>query len=139
MGYENVGKVWTPQSLKDYLATITKPSWCKAVTLHHTAAPSLAQRPNGLLAQHLNNLMHFYKIQKGWSAGPHLFADEDQLWGMSDLRKPGVHAVSFNSMSIGIEVLGDYDTEYPKSGSGLAVPISTLARRVWVVVPVPCH
>lgn len=38
---------------------------------------------------------------------------------MCDLRKKGVHAVSFNSYAIGIEVLGDYDTEDPRSGRGL--------------------
>src|SRR4030095_4522909 len=96
MGYENVGLVWTPASLKEYLDTITKPSWCNAITLHHTASPSLAQRPNGLLAQHLRNLEDYYKNTKGWSAGPHLFVDEDQLWGMCDFRRKGVHAVSFN-------------------------------------------
>lgn len=83
MGYKNVGRVWTPETLKEYLATLTKPSWCKAVTLHHCAAPSLAQRPNGFIAQHIRNLENFYR-GKGWSAGPHLFGDEDQLWGMCD-------------------------------------------------------
>lgn len=119
MGYENVGTVWTPGSLGEYLNTINKPDWCDAVTLHHTASPSLAQRPNGFLAQHLNNLEDFYKNTKGWSAGPHLFGDEDQLWGMCDFRKKGVHAVSFNRRAIGIEVLGDYDSESPKTGRGL--------------------
>jgi hypothetical protein len=119
MGFENVGLVWTPQSLKDYLGTIAKPGWCDAITLHHTASPSLAQRPNGLILQHLKNLRDFYRDEKGWSAGPHLFVDEDQAWGMCDFRKKGVHAVSFNKRAIGIEVLGDYDSENPKSGRGL--------------------
>lgn len=123
MGYENVGKVWTPKSLREYLDTITKPAWCNAVTLHHTASPSLAQRPSGFIAQHIRNLEDFYKNTKGWSAGPHLFADEDQLWGMCDFRKKGVHAVGFNSRAIGIEVLGDYSShggnESPKTGRGL--------------------
>lgn len=119
MGYENVGTVWTPGSLREYLDTINKPDWCDAITLHHTAAPSLAQRPNGLIAQHLRNLEDFYKNTNKWSAGPHLFVDEDQLWGMCDFRRKGVHAVSFNSRAIGIEVLGDYDSESPKTGRGL--------------------
>jgi len=120
MGFENVGRVWTPETLEEYVASITKPAWCKAVTLHHCAAPSLAQRPNGFTAQHIKNIESFYRTTLGWRSGPHLFADDDQLWGMSDFRRTGVHAVSFNSMAIGIEVLGDYDTEDPKSGRGLA-------------------
>ena len=118
MGYENVGQVWTPESLREYLDTLTKPDWCDAITLHHTASPSLAQRPNGFIAQHLRNLEAFYR-GKGWSAGPHLFGDDDQLWGMCDFRRKGVHAVSFNRRAIGIEVLGDYDSESPKTGRGL--------------------
>jgi len=119
MGFENVGRVWTPESLQGYLATIAPPAWCTAVTLHHTAEPSLAQRPNGLLIRHVENIRDYYKNTKGWSAGPHLFADEDQLFGMCDFRKKGVHAVSFNSSAIGIEVLGYYDQEDPLSGRGL--------------------
>jgi len=120
MGFENVGRIWTPESLARYLATLNRPEWCRAITLHHTGAPSLAQRPQGLLIQHIENIRDYYHDDKGWSAGPHLFIDEDQVFGMSDLRRFGVHAVSFNRTAIGIEVLGDYDREDPKSGRGLA-------------------
>lgn len=120
MGFENTGRVWSAQSLKTYLQGINKPAWCDSVTLHHTASPSLAQRPNGFTAQHLRNLEHYYRVTKGWSSAPHLFVDEDQLWGMCDFRKKGVHAASFNKRSIGIEVLGDYDSEAAKTGRGRA-------------------
>lgn len=118
MGFENVGLVWSPDSFRSYLSSIEKPSWCKAITLHHTASPSLADRPKGLLIQHIHNLQDFYQSTSGWSAGPHLFIDEDEIFGMCDLRKKGVHAVSFNHMAIGIEVLGNYDSENPKIGRG---------------------
>jgi hypothetical protein len=39
---------------------------------------------------------------------------------MCDFRSKGIHAVSFNSRSLGIEVLGDYDIEDPDSGRGKA-------------------
>ncbi len=120
MGYENVGRVWTPESLAQYLSTIKKPKWCKAVTLHHTYDPSLAQRPDGFLIRHIENLRDWYISDKGWNAGPHLFIDEDQIFGMCDLRKQGTHAKSFNRSAIGIEVLGNYDREDPRSGRGLA-------------------
>ena len=120
MGYENVGRIWTPESLRQYLATIKKPSWCEAITLHNTAEPSLASLPNGLQIRTIENIRDFYINKKGWSAGPHLFIDEDQIFGMCDLRKKGVHAKSFNSYAIGIEVLGNYDSEDPKSGRGLS-------------------
>jgi hypothetical protein len=119
MAYENVGLVWTPSTLTEYVSKLEVPSWCKGITLHHTGAPSLAQRPKGFLMQHIENLRHFYRDELKWSAGPHLFIDEDEIFGMCDLRVKGVHAVSFNRKSIGIEVLGNYDSEDPLAGRGL--------------------
>lgn len=119
MSFANTGKVWTPEGFAAYLKTLNKPDWAKAVCLHHTAAPSLYQRPDGFLAKHLENLKDYYSKQLRWRSGPHLFIDEDQIWGMTPLTETGVHAVSFNRTSIGIEVLGDYDNEDPKKGRGL--------------------
>lgn len=119
MSFDNTGKVWTLEGLAAYLKTIKAPSWAKAVCLHHTAAPSLYQRPDGFLAKHLENMRSYYSRELGWRSGPHLFIDEDQVWGMTPLTETGVHASSFNRSAIGIEVLGDYDNEDPKKGRGL--------------------
>jgi hypothetical protein len=119
MSYANVGKVWSLESLDAYLNSVEKPTWCKGVCLHHTASPSLYARPQGLLSQHIRNMEEFYK-NKGWSAGPHFFTDENEIFGMTPPNIKGVHAVSFNSSTIGIEVLGDYDVEFHDSGRGLA-------------------
>lgn len=118
MSYANVGKVWSLESFDAYLNSVEKPSWCKAVCLHHTAAPSLSMRPQGLLSQHIRNIEDFYRT-KGWSAGPHFFIDENEIFGMTPPNLKGVHAVSFNNNAIGIEVLGDYDTEFHDRGRGL--------------------
>ena len=37
----------------------------------------------------------------------------------------GVHAVSFNSTGVGIEMLGNYDIEDPRTGRGLQVLTTT--------------
>lgn len=118
MSYKNVGLVWTAQSLEQYLSQIKAPDWCSAICLHHTAAPSLLQRPRGFTVQHIINMRDFY-IDKGWKSGPHFYIDEDQVFGMTPATEKGVHAVSFNSSAIGIEVLGDYDEENPFSDRGL--------------------
>lgn len=55
----------------------------------------------------------------GWKRGPHLFTDEDQIFGMTPLTIKGIHAVSFNNDAIGIEVLGNYTIEENMSGRGL--------------------
>jgi len=127
MSYTNTGKVWSPKQFGEYLKTVKRPSFAKRVCLHHTASPSLAMRPKGFLAQHLENLRHYYQNQMGWSAGPHLFTDEDQIWGLSPLTSRGVHSVGWNSSSIGIEALGNYDVEDPKNGRGLEVWKTTMA------------
>ncbi len=115
-----IGQAFTIPQFKEYLSKLKDWKWSpKGVTLHHTAAPSLAQRPSGFLAQHMRNLAHYYGNELGWKAGPHLFVDEDQIWVFSPLTSPGTHAKSFNGTHIGIEVLGDYDSEDPTSGRGL--------------------
>jgi hypothetical protein len=119
MGYQNVGLVWDRDSFYKWAKT-QNVSWAKGVTMHHTASPSLAQRPHGLKIEHMHNLQHYYQQELGWSAGPHLFIDEDQIWGMSSIESPGTHAKSFNATHIGIEVLGNYDgAESPITGRGL--------------------
>jgi hypothetical protein len=118
MSYANVGKVWTVESFREYLKGIKRPAYVKSITIHHTGAPSLSQRPKGFLAQHILNIKSYYE-SLGWNRGPHLFTDDDQIFGMTPLHVPGIHAVSFNRSSIGIEILGEYDTEDPCSGRGL--------------------
>ena len=117
MSFSNVGKTWNKTSFKEYLKTIRKPDWVKGICLHHTGIPSLSMRPNGLTSQHIVNIMDFYKSKK-WKSGPHLFISESTIHGMTPLEIKGVHAVSFNSSYIGIEVLGNYDFEKPNSGRG---------------------
>lgn len=117
MSYNNVGKVWTPDSFGEYLKTLKKPEWVTKICLHHCGEPNLAQRPNGFTIQHIQNMKSFYQGLK-WTRGPHLFIDDDQVFGMTPLSEQGIHAPDFNRNAIGIEVLGDYDREDPKSGRG---------------------
>ncbi len=123
-----LGKPYGADDFAKYLDTI-KPAWKpRFIVIHHCAAPSLAQRPNGFISQHMLNIQDFYE-DKGWSAGPHLFIDEDQVWTFSPLTSRGVHAVSFNADGIGIEMLGDYDREDPWNGRGREV-LTTTCRAV---------
>lgn len=124
MGFGNVGQVWNLASFEAYLNDLTIKQWA-GVTIHHTATPSLAQRPTGLTIQHIRNMQDFYAKpgpnKPAWTSGPHLFIDEDQIFGMCPLNERGVHAVSFNATYIGIEMLGNYDVEDPKTGRGKRV------------------
>jgi len=140
MPFGNVGRVWSRSQFPAAIATMPKPSWVKGITLHHTSAPSLATRPHGLTAQHIDNIRDFYRDELGWSGGPHLFVDDDQIWGMNEFSVPGVHAVSFNRTHLGIEVLGDYDSEDPLSGRGFECWMTALSATRslldWLGLPV---
>jgi len=120
MSYSSVGQVFDIPAFRTHVAGQNL-SWAKGVCVHHTGTPNLAQRPTGWTIQHMRNLASYYGAQLGWSAGPHLFTDEDQIYGLSPLSARGVHAVSFNSAYIGIEMLGDYDRESPIDGRGKQV------------------
>lgn len=121
MSFSEVDKVYDRVSFRKRLREVDL-SWATGgVTVHHTAAPSLAQRPKGFTIQHMRNIQSFYEKELGWSRGPHLFTDEDQIFGMSPLSERGIHAVSFNKTHIGVEALGNYDSEDPKTGRGLQV------------------
>lgn len=119
-----VGQRFSLSEFKTYLQSLRfgkfKPEF---VTLHHTATPSLAQRPKGFTAQHLQNLRSYYENDLGWSGAPHIFID-DQPKGIIVFQRldcRGVHAASFNRNSWAIEMLGNYDTEDPNSGRGKKV------------------
>ena len=58
----------------------------------------------------IDGLKAYYE-RKGWPAGPHLFVAEDGIWLFLPMRKDGIHAGILNSRSIGIEVVGEYDTQ----------------------------
>ena len=121
MGYELTGQSWDRQGFRGYVAGLPELPWVKAVCVHHTATPNLSQRPQGWKIQHMRNLQHFYQNELGWSAGPHLFTDEDQIFGLSSLYRRGVHARTYNPYAIGIEALGNYDSEDPLIGRGFEV------------------
>jgi len=96
--------------------------------VHNTWFPSLKDRPQGFTKQHIINLEHFYKNVNKWSAGPHLFIDDKQIHVFTPLTVSGVHSPSFNKLSIGIELLGDYEKldDFNK-GRGLAVQKNAIA------------
>lgn len=117
-----IGKPFRLAEFEAYVEGLKFEAWKPSlVVIHHCAAPSLKQRPNGFQPQHMENLRNYYGNELGWNAAPHIFTDEDQAWVFNPLTKRGTHAVSFNATGWGIEMLGDYDCEDPWSGRGLNV------------------
>ena len=118
-----VGKCFpTAREFLDYLETIEfKSSWRPDfITMHHTGGPSLAtwrtyahgtRKVPITDARWMANLAGYYCNEIGWSAGPHFFFTPDNFCVLSLPEKRGVHAVSFNATSWGVECVGDFDSE----------------------------
>ncbi len=123
-----VGVSHTPASFDAYCHTLHWTAWRPSFfVLHNTGVPSLAQRPSGLTKQHIQNLEAFYRDKNGWSAGPHLFVDDKQIWVFTPLTVSGVHSPSWNNVALGLEMLGDFDTESFSAGRGLKVRKNAVA------------
>jgi hypothetical protein len=97
------------------------------MVLHNTATPTLTQRPNGLTKQHILNLEKYYRDEKGWKAGPHLFIDDKQIWVFTPLTVSGTHSPSWNKFALGMEMLGNFDKDEFASGRGLKVQRNSVA------------
>jgi hypothetical protein len=107
-----VGKGFTPDAFDQYIATVSFPLWRpQFVVLHNTAAPKLSQWHSVPGQQRMANLENYYKNQLGWSAGPHLFVADDLIWAFTPLNTSGIHSPSWNAISWGVEMVGDYDVE----------------------------
>ena len=117
-----IGKSFTPNEFDQYCHTLHWVTWRPSfIVLHNTGAPNLAQRPDGLTLQHIKNLEIYYRDNQKWSAGPHLFIDDKQIWAFTPLTESGVHSPSWNKVALGFEMLGDYEKDSFNSGRGLAV------------------
>jgi N-acetylmuramoyl-L-alanine amidase len=123
-----VGRTFTASQFDTYCHELTWVAWRPSfIVVHNTATPSLAQRPNGLTEQHIRDLEAFYRDEQKWSAGPHLFVDDKQIWVFTPLTVSGVHSPSWNKVALGVEMLGDYETEEFNNGRGLQVRNNAVA------------
>ncbi|MDD2900835.1 MAG: glycoside hydrolase family protein [Syntrophales bacterium] len=123
-----VGLAFTPESFREYVQGLTWDDWVpEFIVLHNTEDPNLAMRPNGFALQHILDLQAYYRDDCGWSAGPHLFVDDKQIWIFTPLTIPGVHANSWNSRTLGVEMLGDYRMEPFDEGRGSKVKANAVA------------
>ena len=123
-----IGKSFSLEEFDNYCHTLQWTAWRPSfIVVHNTAIPNLAQRPSGLTLQHIKGLEKFYRDEQKWSAGPHLFIDDKQIWVFTPLNLSGVHSPSWNKTALGIEMLGNYEKEAFDSGRGLLVRKNTVA------------
>lgn len=117
-----VGRHFSRDDFAAYVGGLNFFAWKPSfVVLHNTAVPSLADRPHGLTPAHIQGLVAYYRDVQHWSAGPHLFVDQTGIWVFTPLTTPGVHSPSWNAVSWGVEMLGDFEREAFDSGPGALV------------------
>jgi hypothetical protein len=111
--FETVSRSFTPAEFREYVSSLSFSSWKpEFIVLHHTGTPiTLAQWHIVPGEKRIQQLASYWGEQLHWSGGPHLIVDDRLIWVVNPLTKPGVHSPSWNKVSIGIEMVGDYDSE----------------------------
>lgn len=102
-----------------YVDTVKFGLWRpKFIVVHNTSVPDLRTysnwqtRPKPVTdEQWMLNLQGYYRDQQGWSAGPHLFVTPKSICVFTPLNGPGTHTPSWNSVSWGVETVGEFETE----------------------------
>jgi hypothetical protein len=123
-----VGNAYDADAFDAYCGSLQWTNWRPSfVTLHNTAVPTLAQRPNGFTKQQMKNFEIYYRDTMKWSGGPHLFVDDKKIWVFTPLTVPGTHSPSWNNVALGLEMLGDYEKEAFDSGRGKSVCANAVA------------
>ncbi|MEO6381989.1 MAG: N-acetylmuramoyl-L-alanine amidase [Nitrobacter sp.] len=114
-----VGKSFTPETFGPYVASLKWGGWRpKFIVVHNTGAPTRKQWHGATpAAQRIKNLEAYYRDQQHWSAGPHLFIADDLIWTFTSMTTPGVHSPSWNFLSLGFEMVGDFNFETFDGGS----------------------
>src|SRR6185503_10327503 len=115
-----VDKKFSKEEFENYVKSLNlaKADWKPSfIVLHNTSEPTLAEYKQFAHrkvpvsdTQWMNNLAGYYR-RLGWSAGPHLFIVPTGILAFTPLTHHGVHSPSWNSVSWGIEMTGDYDKE----------------------------
>lgn len=137
MSWPAVKQGLTQEEFRKYVTLLEWSKWRPTrFVWHNTAAPSLAQWMSkakedvgeGLMpgTTRINNLERYFRDNNGWSGCPHLFIANDLIWVMNALTLPGVHSPSWNHISIGIEMIGDFSREDDESGEGFKVKQNTI-------------
>lgn len=114
-----IGLGFDIEAFRGYFSGVILGDWRpEFIVLHNTEVPSLARWHDYPGERRMKGLEQYYRDEaprahglKGWSAGPHLFIADDLIWAFTPLNTPGVHSPSWNDLSWGFEMVGNYDKE----------------------------
>lgn len=107
-----VGLGFDADAFELYVQGVTLAGWKPTfIVVHNTAEPTFADWHHVSGDARMHGLANYYRYDQQWSAGPHLFVADDLIWAFTPLNVPGVHSPSWNSVSWGVELVGDYSVE----------------------------
>jgi len=114
-----VGKSFSANAFEAYVASLKFGLWRpKFVVVHNTSAPDLktwngwqTRKPPVTDEKWAQNLVGYYRDQQHWFAGPHLFITPAGILAFSPLTTPGTHSPAWNSISWGVETVGEFEHE----------------------------
>ena len=114
-----VGRSFTPAEFEQHVASLKFGLWRpKFIVVHNTSAPDLAtwrgwqeRKPPLKDERWALNLVGYYRDQQKWSGGPHLFVTPAGILAFTPLTGPGVHSPAWNSISWGVETVGEFERE----------------------------
>jgi peptidoglycan hydrolase-like protein with peptidoglycan-binding domain len=107
-----IGRGFRAAEFKEYVGTLRFTDWRpQFAVVHNTSAPRLSQWHSHPGEVRMRNLESYYRDDQHWSAGPHLFVADDLIWVFTPLTTSGTHSPSWNGVSWGMELVGEYDEE----------------------------
>jgi hypothetical protein len=138
-----IGTKFSADGFAEYCGDLKLGEWKpEMIVVHNTGDPTLARWHDVDGTVRMRGLAGYYRDDQGWSAGPHLFVADDGIWVFTPLSVPGVHSPSWNAVSWGVELVGDYDHEPfgdAVKGNALAA-LATLHRLAgWTEATIKLH
>ena len=129
-----IGKSFAGDAFAKYVSGLKFGAWRpRFVVVHNTSAPDLktwkgwqTRKPPVTDEKWAQNLVGYYRDQQKWSAGPHLFVTPGGILAFSPLTGPGTHSPAWNSITWGVETVGEFENE-PFAGPVRDNLISALA------------
>jgi hypothetical protein len=114
-----VGKLFkTAKEFETHVAGLEWSLWRpRFVVVHNTSTPDLAlwdkwkAKGTPKPEQWAKNLVGYYRDDQHWSSGPHLFVTPDGILAFTPLTVHGTHSPSWNSISWGVETVGEFQSE----------------------------
>lgn len=114
-----VGQSFSANAFEQYVGRLKFNLWRpRFVVVHNTSTPDLAKwnewqtrKPPIDGPRWAKNLVGYYRDDQKWSAGPHLFVTPAGILVFSPLTGPGVHSPAWNSISWGVEAVGEFNRE----------------------------